>query len=391
MSETLVIDALRTPIGRFGGGLLEHSAADLATLVTKALIDRNAVPPEDVAEVIFGHVIQGGSNLNVARTAAIRAGLPESVCGSTINMMCASGMRAVAMARRAIALDEGDLFIAGGTESMSNAPYYVRELRWGNRLGSVEMVDAVMDEGLRCPITGMGMGLTAEEIARRTGISREEQDAWAVRSQRRARAAIDEGRFEREIVPVPREKSEPLTVDEHPRDTSMEALARLRPAFRPEGCVTAGNASGINDGAAALLLASPERAQQQGWKPRARVIGTAWAGVEPEVMGLGPVPAVRELCERTGIALDEFDLIELNEAFAVQALAVMRELEMDEEKVNVNGSGIALGHPIGATGARIIVTLLHEMERRDARLGLATLCVGGGMGMATAIERSAQA
>ncbi len=391
MSETLVIDALRTPIGRFGGGLLEHSAADLATLVTKALIDRNAVPPEDVAEVIFGHVIQGGSNLNVARTAAIRAGLPESVCGSTINMMCASGMRAVAMARRAIALDEGDLLIAGGTESMSNAPYYVRELRWGNRLGSVEMVDAVMDEGLRCPITGMGMGLTAEEIARRTGISREEQDAWALRSQRRARAAIDEGRFEREIVPVPRERSDPLAVDEHPRDTSMEALARLRPAFRPEGCVTAGNASGINDGAAALLLASPERAQQQGWKPRARIIGTAWAGVEPEVMGLGPVPAVRDLCERTGIALDEFDLIELNEAFAVQALAVMRELDMDEEKVNVNGSGIALGHPIGATGARIIVTLLHEMERRDARLGLATLCVGGGMGMATAIERSAQA
>jgi len=386
MAETLIIDALRTPIGRFGGGLLEHSAADLATLVTQSLIERNAIPPAEVAEVIFGHVIQGGSNLNVARTAAIRAGLPETVCGSTINMMCASGMRAVEMARAAIALGEGDLFIAGGTESMSNAPFYSREMRWGNKLGSVQMIDAVMDEGLRCPITGMVMGLTAEEIAQRTGISREDQDAWALRSQQRARAAIDAGHFAREIIPVPRRKDEPVTTDEHPRETSLEALAGLRPAFKPDGCVTAGNASGINDGAAALLLASPERAASQGWSPRARIIGSAWAGVAPEVMGLGPVPAVRELCRRTGIALEEFELIELNEAFAVQALAVMRELGMDEERVNVNGSGIALGHPIGATGARIVVSLLHELERRDAHLGLATLCVGGGMGMAMAIE-----
>jgi acetyl-CoA C-acetyltransferase len=386
MAETLIIDALRTPIGRFGGGLLEHSAADLATLVTQSLIERSAVPPAKVAEVIFGHVIQGGSNLNVARTAAIRAGLPETVCGSTINMMCASGMRAVEMARAAIALGEGDLFIAGGTESMSNAPFYSREMRWGNKLGSVQMIDAVMDEGLRCPITGMVMGLTAEEIAQRTGISREDQDAWALRSQQRARAAIDAGHFAREIIPVPRRKDEPVTTDEHPRETSLEALAGLRPAFKPDGCVTAGNASGINDGAAALLLASPERAASQGWSPRARIIGSAWAGVAPGVMGLGPVPAVRDLCRRTGIALEEFELIELNEAFAVQALAVMRELGMDEERVNVNGSGIALGHPIGATGARIVVSLLHELERRDAHLGLATLCVGGGMGMAMAIE-----
>lgn len=387
MPQTVIIDALRTPIGRFGGGLLEHSAADLATIVTKTLIDRNDVPPAEVAEAIFGHVIQGGSNLNVARTAAIHAGLPESVCGSTINMMCASGMRSVDMARRAIVLGEGDLLIAGGTESMSNAPFYVREMRWGNKLGSVQMIDAVMDEGLTCPVTGMGMGMTAEEIADRTGITREDQDAWALRSQHCARAAIDEGRFEREIIPVPRKKDEPLAVDEHPRETSLEALAGLRPAFRPEGCVTAGNASGINDGAAALLLASEERAKRQGWTPRARIIGSAWAGVEPEVMGLGPVPAVRLLCERTGLTLEDFDLIELNEAFAVQALAVMRELEMDRDRVNVNGSGIALGHPIGATGARIIVTLLHEMERQDLTLGLATLCVGGGMGMAMAVER----
>ncbi len=387
MAETVIIDALRTPIGRFGGGLLEHSAADLATLVTQSLIERNAVPPIEVAEVIFGHVIQGGSSLNVARTAAIRAGLPETVCGSTINMMCASGMRAVDMARRAIALGEAAVVIAGGTESMSNAPFYSREMRWGNKLGSVQMIDAVMDEGLRCPITGMGMGLTAEEIAQRTGISREDQDAWALRSQQRARAAIHAGHFAREIIPVPRRKDEPLATDEHPRETSLEALAGLRPAFKSDGCVTAGNASGINDGAAALLLASPERAALQGWTPRARIIGSAWAGVEPRVMGLGPVPAVRDLCRRTGIALEDFELIELNEAFAVQALAVMRELGMREERVNVNGSGIALGHPIGATGARIVVSLLHELERRNAHLGLATLCVGGGMGMAMAIER----
>jgi acetyl-CoA C-acetyltransferase len=231
------------------------------------------------------------------------------------------------------------------------------------------------------------MGLTAEEIADRTGISREDQDAWALRSQKLARAAIEEGHFEREIVAVPRKRDEPLTTDEHPRDTSLDALAELPPVFRSEGCVTAGNASGINDGAAALLLASMDRARSEGWRPRARIIGSAWAGVEPEVMGLGPVPAVHNLCEHTGLALEDFDLIELNEAFAVQALAVMRELGMDEEKVNVNGSGIALGHPIGATGARILVTLLHEMERRDVQLGLATLCVGGGMGMAMAIER----
>lgn len=387
MADAVIVDAVRTPIGRFGGGLLEHSAADLATVVTRSLIERNEVPRPEVAEVIFGHVIQGGSSLNVARTAALGAGLPEAVCGSTINMMCASGMRSVEMARADIAAGDGDIFIAGGTESMSNAPFYVREMRWGNKLGSVEMIDAVMDEGLVCPITGLGMGLTAEEIAERTGITREEQDAWALRSQQRARAAIDAGRFEREIVPVPRAREEALAVDEHPRETSLEALAGLRPAFKADGCVTAGNASGINDGAAALLLASEDRAGQEGWRPRARIIGAAWAGVEPEVMGLGPVPAVRRLCEQTGLTVGQFDLVELNEAFAVQALAVLRELELDEERVNVNGSGIALGHPIGATGARIIVTLLHEMERSDLRLGLATLCVGGGMGMAMAIER----
>ncbi len=387
MSEAVIVDAIRTPIGRFGGGLQEHSAGELAAMVIEALTDRNDVPTGEVDEVIFGQVIQGGSEGNVGRTAAVAAGLPVTVCGSTINMMCASGMRAIDMARRAIALDEGDLFIAGGTESMSNAPFYVHELRWGHKLGSVTLVDAVMDEGLRCPITGMGMGLTAEEIADRTGITREEMDAWALRSQQRALAATADGRFADEILPVARKRDEPLTVDEHPRETSMEALAGLKPAFKPDGCITAGNASGINDGAAALVVASRARAERAGWRARARIVGSAWAGVAPEIMGMGPVPAVRDLCEKTGLALDDFELIELNEAFAVQALAVMRELDMDPERVNVNGSGVALGHPIGATGARIVVTLLHEMEKRDARLGLATLCVGGGMGMAMAIER----
>jgi len=387
MPRPVIVDAVRTAIGRFGGGLLEFSAADLATHVLTALVERNGVPVDAVDHVILGHVLQGGAGVNVARTAAIRAGLPVTVCGTTVNMVCASGMRALDIARQAIDLSEGTIYLAGGTESMSNTPFYAREMRWGHKLGSVTMVDGVMDEGLVCPVTGMGMGMTAEEIASRTGITREEMDAWALRSQERARAAIESGRFADEIVPIPRKDGEPFAVDEHPRETSAEALARLRPAFREDGCVTAGNASGINDGAAALLVAEEQRARQLGWQPRAALVGSAMAGVEPRVMGLGPVQAVRRLCARMNLTVDDFDLVELNEAFAVQAVAVIRELGLDEEKVNVNGSGVALGHPLGATGARIVVTLLHEMEKRELRLGLATLCVGGGMGMAMAIER----
>ena len=387
MPEAVIVDAVRTPIGRFGGGLLEHSAADLGTHVVKALLDRNAVPGDAVAEVIFGQVLQAGCGLNIARTLALAAGLPVSVCASTVNVACASGMKAVDLARDAILLGKGDLFIAGGTESMSNAPFYATDLRWGHKLGSVTLKDAVMDEGLTCPVTSLGMGLTAEGIAGRTGITREDQDAWALRSQQRALAAIAEGRFADEIVPVPRRKDPPLTADEHPRETSLEALAKLRPAFKPDGTVTAGNASGINDGAAALLIAEQAFAAAQGWQARARIVGAACAGIEPEVMGLGPINAVRKLCAQLGLKPQDFDLIELNEAFAVQALAVVRDLGLDPERVNVNGSGIALGHPLGASGARIVVSLLHEMEKRDARLGLATLCVGGGMGYAMVIER----
>lgn len=387
MPATMIIDAVRTPIGRFGGGLLEYSAGGLATLVVQALMERNDIPPDQVDEVFFGQVIQGGSDGNLARKAAIAAGLPVSVCGVTVNMACASGMRAIDMARQAIMLGEGRIFIAGGAESMSNAPFYLKDARWGHKLGSITMIDAIMDEGLRCPVTGMGMGETAEEIATRTGITREEMDAWALRSQQRARSAIDTGRFADEIIPVPRAKDEPLCVDEHPRETSLEALAKLKPAFRPDGCVTAGNASGINDGACALLVAEAERAAELGWPPRARIVASSWAGVEPAIMGMGPVDAVRRLCEIAKLQISDFELVELNEAFAVQALAVMRGLGLDEERVNVNGSGIALGHPIGATGARIVTSLLYEMEKRDLTLGLATLCVGGGMGMAMAIER----
>jgi len=389
MPKAVVVDAVRTAIGKFGGGLLEFTAVDLGAHLVSALVQRNGVPPESVDEVIFGHVLQAGCGLNSARTISMKGGLADSVCGFTVNKACASGMKAIDLARQAISQGEGGVYIAGGTESMSNAPFYVNDMRWGHKLGSVSMVDAVMDEGLICHICGLGMGLTAEEIAARTGITREDMDAWALRSQTRALAAIEQGRFREEIVPVERRKAEPLAVDEHPRATTLEALAGLRPAFKPDGCVTAGNASGINDGAAALLVCEAKRADEMGWAARASIVESAWAGVEPQVMGLGPIPAARKLCQKMGVSPGEFDLVELNEAFAVQALAVIRELGLDEERVNVNGSGIALGHPIGATGARIVVTLLHEMEKRNLRLGLATLCIGGGMGMALAIEREA--
>jgi len=289
VAKAVIVDAVRTAIGRFGGGLQEFSASDLATHLVKALIERNEVPVDEVDEVIFGHVLQGGSGGNVGRRAAVGGGLPVSVCGWSINLTCASGMKAIEMAGQGILLSEGSTYIAGGTESMSNVPFYVHDMRWGHKLGSVKMVDGVAEEGLVCPVTGMGMGMTAEEIAVRTGITREEMDAWAVRSHQRALAATAAGRFADEIVPIPRKRAEPFAVDEHPRETSLEALAALRPAFKPDGCVTAGNASGINDGAAAALIVEERRAAQMGWRPRATVVASACAGIEPEVMGLAKV------------------------------------------------------------------------------------------------------
>ncbi len=387
MPKAVIIDAVRTPLGRFGGGLLEFSAGDLATHVVKALIQRNSVPVDEIDEVILGQVIQAGSGVNVARKAAVAAGLPVTICGSTVNVACISGMRAIELAAQRIALREGSIFIAGGTESMSNVPFYVREMRWGHKLGGVTLADGVMDEGLLCPVSGKGMGIIAEEIASRTGVTRQEMDAWALRSQRRALEALRAGRFTDEIVPIPRKKDEPCAVDEHPRETSMEALGMLRPAFKQDGCITAGNASGINDGAAALLVLEGGRAKEMGWEPRATIVGSATAANEPEALDLAPVDAVRKLATKLNVAIDEFELIEFNEAFAVQTVAAIRELGVDEEKVNVNGSGLALGHPIGATGARIVTTLLYEMEKRDLSLGLATLCAAGGMAMAMAIKR----
>ncbi len=387
MPKAVIIDAVRTPLGRFGGGLLEFLAGDLATHVVKALIQRNSVPVDEIDEVILGHVIQAGSGVNVARKAAVAAGLPVTICGSTVNVACTSGMRAIELAAQRIALREGSIFIAGGTESMSNVPFYVREMRWGHKLGGVTLADGVMDEGLLCPVSGKSMGIIAEEIASRTGVTRQEMDAWALRSQRRALEALRAGRFTDEIVPIPRKKDEPLAVDEHPRETSMEALGMLRPAFKQDGCITAGNASGINDGAAALLVLEGGRAKEMGWEPRATIVGSATVANEPEALDLAPVDAVRKLATKLNVAIDEFELIEFNEAFAVQTVAAIRELGVDEEKVNVNGSGLALGHPLGATGARIVTTLLYEMEKRDLSLGLATLCAAGGMAMAMAIER----
>jgi acetyl-CoA C-acetyltransferase len=387
MPKAVIVDAVRTPIGRFGGALREFGAGELAAHVIRALLERTGVAAEALDEVILGQVLPAGSSANVARRAALAAGLPHTVLARTVNRVCASGMQAIADARQAVLLGEGALYIAGGVESMSNVPYYASDVRWGRKLGGAALLDGVMEEGLVCPVTGMKMGLTAEALAQHAGISRAEADAFALQSQQRARAAIDAGRFSDEIAPVARKKDGPFAVDEHPRETSLEALGALAPAFAEDGTVTAGNASGINDGAAALLVAEAGRAGELGLRPRATVLDSAVAGIAPELMGLGPVEAVRKLCGRLGVEVQDFDLVEVNEAFAVQALAVIRELELDEARVNVNGGAIALGHPLGASGARIVTTLLHEMERREARRGLATLCIGGGMGMALAIER----
>jgi acetyl-CoA C-acetyltransferase len=385
----VILSAVRTPIGRYGGVLAGERPDDLAALVLAAAVERAGIDPEQIDDVFLGCANQAGEdNRNVARMAVLLAGLPYSVPGVTLNRLCASGLSAVVAACRAIKADEGDLFVAGGVESMSRAPLALMkgDKPWAR--GNVVAYDTHL--GWRFPNPRLeamfpleSMGETGDNVAERFGVSREDQDAFAHRSQQRWAAAQQAGRFADELVPVGE-----VAVDEHPRpETSLEKLALLKPAFRPGGTVTAGNASGVNDGAAALVVASEEMAHRLGVEPLGSFVASAAAGVDPRVMGIGPVPAVRRLLERAGVALEDIDLVELNEAFASQALAVIRELGLDEARVNVNGGAIALGHPLGMSGARLVVSLLHELRRREGRYGLATLCVGVGQGQAALFER----
>jgi acetyl-CoA C-acetyltransferase len=386
----LIAGAARTPIGRFGGALASLSAAALGAAAAQEAIRRSGLPAEALDEAIVGCARQAGAGPNVGRQVAVRAGLPQERPAFTVNMACGSGLKSLDLAGRAVREGEADAVLVAGTESMSRVPYLVPQARWGLRMGEQPLLDAMYEDGFECPLAGMLMGATAERLADQCGISRDEQDAFALRSQQRAATAQQAGRFDAETfaVSVPGRRG-PLVVrrDEHPRaDTEAAGLARLKPVFREGGSVTAGNSSGITDGAAALVALSPEAASAHGVEPMARLLGVASAGVDPRVMGIGVVPAVRRLLERIGMRLEEFDLVEVNEAFAAQVIACDRELGFDPERLNVNGGAIALGHPIGATGVRICVTLLHEMRRRGARLGLAALCVSGGMGLAAAFE-----
>jgi len=389
MSRAVILAAVRTPIGRYGGALAHVRPDDLAALVVREAVERSGVPPGEIEDVWLGCANQAGEdNRNVARMAALLAGLPESVAGVTVNRLCASGLTAVSAACHAVIAGDGDLFVAGGVESMSRAPFVVAKPDKAFPRGNQVLYDTHL--GWRFPNPRLeelvpleSMGETGENVAERYGVSREEQDAFAVESHRRWAAAAEAGRFDDELVAVG-----DVVRDEHPRpDTSVEKLAKLRPAFRPGGTVTAGNSSGINDGAAALVIASDEKAHELGIEPLGTFVASAAAGVDPRVMGIGPVPAVRKLLERTGVGVEQLDLVELNEAFAAQSLPVIRELGFDREKVNVNGGAIALGHPLGMSGARLVVSLLHELRRRGGRYGLATLCVGVGQGQAALFER----
>jgi acetyl-CoA C-acetyltransferase len=395
----VIVGAARTPIGRYGGGLRDVHPAELGAVAARAALQRTGIDPAQVDEVLIGQARQAGSGPNPARQVASRAGIPHAVPAQTVNKACASGLQAIASGAQSILLGEADLVLAGGIESMSRMPYLIdaADARWGHRMGSFQLVDAMYRDGFTCPLCGLVMGETAEVLAREYEITREASDAFACESQQRAAAAVREGRFEREIAPVSVRdaKGREIVVDrdEHPRPgTTLDSLRGLPPVFPGAeggpGIITAGTSSGITDGGAAVLLASEQWASSRGVRPRARILGWASAGVDPRIMGIGPVPAMQKLQRKTGLAPGDYDLIELNEAFAAQVLAVLKDVPMPADRLNVNGGAIALGHPIGATGARLVVTLLHELERRDARRGLATLCVSGGMGMAMAIARS---
>ncbi|ARP54603.1 acetyl-CoA acetyltransferase [Alcaligenes faecalis] len=389
--DIAIVAATRSPIGRFQGGLSTVPAHDLSAQLIRAVLQSTGVAAEQIDEVILGQILTAGAGQNPARQAAVNAGLPYEVPSMSLNKLCGSGLKAVHLAAQAIALGDADLVLAGGQESMSLAPFVVHKARTGLGLGHAMMDDTLLRDGLTDAFHNYHMGITAENLAERYGITREQQDAFAVESQRKAVAAMEAGRFKDEITPidVPQRKGDPVRVeaDEQPRaQTTLESLAKLRPAFKKEGTVTAGNASTINDGAAVLLLASAEKAKELGLPVLAWIRGWASTGVDPAIMGIGPVSASRKVLKKVGWELDQLDLIEANEAFAAQSLAVAKDLQWDMNKVNVNGGAIALGHPIGASGARVLVTLVHEMRRRGTQKGLATLCIGGGQGVAIAIE-----
>jgi acetyl-CoA C-acetyltransferase len=389
--EAVILGACRTPIGAFGGVFKDVSAVNLGAVAVREAMARACVAPAEIGDVIMGCVLQAGAGMNVARQAALKAGLPVEVPCETVNRVCGSGLQAVVHAVEAIRVGYVDTVVAGGTESMSNAPYLLPGARWGYRMGHAEAVDSLLHEGLTCAMNDCHMGITAEEVARRYGVSRADQDAFAAESQRRAGRALQDGSFKAETVPVdvPQRRGDPVRVevDEYPRPgTTVETLAALKPAFRKDGSVTAGNASGINDGAAALVITSAARAAVAGRRPLARILAYASTGVDPRIMGIGPVPAVRLVLDRARLTTSDIDLFELNEAFAAQSVAVARELGLDPQRVNIQGGAIALGHPIGASGARVLTTLIYALRLKGLRYGVAALCIGGGMGIAMAIE-----
>lgn len=392
MKEVVIASAVRTAVGSFGGSLKSVPAVDLGATVIKEAVKRAGIKPELVEEVVMGNVLQAGLGQNTARQASVKAGLPLEVSSLTINKVCGSGLRAVSLARQMILAGDADIIVAGGMESMSRAPYLVDNARWGTKMGDTKFIDEMITDGLWDAFNNYHMGVTAENIAEKWELTREDQDKFALASQQKAEAAIKAGRFKDEIVPVeiPQRKGDPkiFDTDEFPRfGTTIEALGKLRPAFKKGGTVTAGNASGINDGAAAFVIMSAEKAEELGVKPLAKIAAFGSKGLDPAIMGYGPVGATKVALERADLKVEDLDLIEANEAFAAQSLAVAKDLNFDMDKVNVNGGAIAIGHPVGASGARILVTLLYEMQKRDAKTGLATLCIGGGQGTALIVKR----
>ncbi|WP_304502587.1 acetyl-CoA C-acetyltransferase [Brevibacillus daliensis] len=392
MQDVVIASACRTPMGNFNGTLSDVAAVDLGSLVIKEAIKRANIKADQVEEVVMGCILQGAQGQGPARQAAVNAGVPVESPAYTINLICGSGMKAVHLGAHAIMVGEADVVVAGGMENMSLSSYAMPKARTGYRMGNATVVDTMINDALTCAFNNYHMGITAENVAEKYGITREEQDEFAAWSQQKAEKAIKDGKFKDEIVPVtiPKRKGDPVVfdTDEFPKfGATKEQLAKLRPAFKKDGTVTAANASGINDGAAALVLMSRKKAEELGVKPLAVIKAMASAGVDPSIMGIGPIPATKKVLEKAGLTMKDMELVEANEAFAAQALAVGRELEIPNEILNVNGGAIALGHPVGASGARILVTLLHEMNRRDVKYGLATLCIGGGMGVATVIER----